>query len=237
MLILNDENIYRSREQLYIAVRDKEGRVYSDEVLRILPDVDMAHPLYNEWQQRKKSYERLQQHIKSKYKNEKIAVLDLGCGNGWMSNLLHKAEYNVTGADLNMAELTQGERVFGTNGTLQWIYGDVMNAQFPYPYDVIVLAASCQYFAELPVLIERLKSMTQANGEIHLIDSMFYRQDEVAGAAARSRAYYSGLGYPDMAKYYHHHSKEDLMEMGFECVYPRAYQLFVKGLQWWLLRC
>jgi hypothetical protein len=43
-------------------------------------------------------------------------------------------------------------------------------------------------------------------GEIHVLDSPLYRDQDVESAVERSREYYSKLGFPEMAKQYFHHT-------------------------------
>ncbi|MEI9943398.1 MAG: hypothetical protein WDN26_04190 [Chitinophagaceae bacterium] len=40
---------------LYLTLREKEGRLYSDEEVLLLPDIKSFHPYYKEWQMRKKN--------------------------------------------------------------------------------------------------------------------------------------------------------------------------------------
>jgi hypothetical protein len=53
-------------------------------------------------------------------------------------------------------------------------------------------------------------------GEIHLYDSIFYPADKVANAKNRTIAYYTQLGSPAMAGYYHHHDVASLTAAGFK---------------------
>jgi hypothetical protein len=56
---LCDPAAYQEFETAYLAVRQKEGRLYPDEVVGRLPDVPPEHPLHREWQIRKSSLLRL----------------------------------------------------------------------------------------------------------------------------------------------------------------------------------
>ena len=50
-------------EEKYISLRKKENRLYSDEQLKWLPDIEVSHPHYKEWQIRKSSCNKLIQHL------------------------------------------------------------------------------------------------------------------------------------------------------------------------------
>ena len=77
--------------------------------------------------------------------------------------------------------------------------------------------ASIQYFSSIPVLLNKLKSILIPTGEIHILDSPFYYQNQVSAAADRSIEYYEKLEIPDMAQYYHHHGIEEVKQ--FEVLY------------------
>ena len=240
MQILSDPKKFEEKEQLYISVRDCEGRIYTDEELLHLPEISGNHKYYLEWEYRKKSFLRLKNHLNGKFKGERLNVLDIGCGNGWMSNQLNKAGHNVTGLDVNMVELEQAGRVFGSKSSLRWVYGDILDPSIPLErYDVIILAASCQYFPNLSALTERLKGLLNKGGEVHLIDSMFYTEKELIAAKQRSVAYYTGVGYPQMSKYYHHHGRSVAKGIGYRKFYPAGLNIFNSSpaLEWWVLNC
>ncbi|MBS1777798.1 MAG: class I SAM-dependent methyltransferase [Bacteroidetes bacterium] len=232
MQIIADPKLYEEKERLYYNVRNKEGRIISDETLKQLPYADSSNPYYNEWQLRAKNMERFLAYLK-KRKQSSIKILDVGCGNGWMTHLLYEAGFDVTGTDLNMEELQQAEHVFGTDEKLKWLYANVLTDSIPgAPFDLIIFGASCQYFPDIASLTEKLLPLLSPGGEIHLLDSIFYSDGEVTEAALRSKEYYTSLGFPEMAGYYHHHSLHSLKKAGYTKVHPG---LFSKAtpLQWW----
>lgn len=229
MQIIADPKKYTEKEQLYFEVRNKEGRIITDDVLCQLPYVSKDNPYNAEWDLRTKNFEKFIAYLKSKDKS--LNILDIGCGNGWMTNRLNKEGYKLTGLDLNMAELLQAEKVFGESDTLQWVYADVMTDALPSDkFDIILFSASCQYFEDVQLLTDRVSIYLQIGGEIHFTDSIFYKNP--AEAKARSLAYYTKLGYPDMAAYYHHHSIPAIKAAGYKKVAPGFFDRSV--LQWWV---
>lgn len=206
------ENIFESN---YLAVRAKENRVYSDEIVATLPYVETNHSQYQEWKLRQKTIQRFVGYLKQKsYKN----VLDIGCGNGWFTNIIaQNIEGDIIGLDVNKEELEQGRRVF-LSPQLTFAYGDIFQAEFKETFDLIVLNASIQYFPDLKLLFQRLKSLLSNEGEIHILDSPFYStQKESQAAQQRTIAYYTQLGYPEMGQFYFHHQLSDLE--GFKKLY------------------
>jgi ubiquinone/menaquinone biosynthesis C-methylase UbiE len=193
-------------EKLYVALRLKEGRIYPDDMVKGLPMAGGLHPLSGEWRKRRISTEKLVKHIRQK---NKAAVLEIGCGNGWLTHHLNR-ELKVAccGVDINEQELVQAARVFNSATDLCFVHGDIMSPAFDaVRADVIVLASSIQYFGDVTALVERLLSLLYEGGEIHILDSPLYSDAGVATARERSKNYFENLGFPGMEKYYHQHSR------------------------------
>ena len=231
MIILSSQEAYRTKEELYISVRNAEHRVISDEILKVLPYPPQYYVHYDEWHIRARSFERFSHSLKKKSLN----ILDLGCGNGWMANKLYQSGHRVTGVDINLVELEQAVKVFGSNERLQWVYTDILkDGVTNYPFDLIVLGASCQYFHDITALTNTLRNLLVPDGTIHLLDSFFYTKSDVGAAVQRTKDYYLNIGYPQMAEYYHHHLSEDLKAAGYRKHYPGIFSLSKKP-EWWIL--
>ena len=195
--------------ELYLRVREKEGRLYPDVLVAQLPFVSNAHPLANEWRARMASAARLTRYLSRRSKP--LSILDLGCGNGWFSNLLHRSGHCVIGLDQNRFELKQAARVFSQQPGLAFVEADVFSAPFvTETFDVILLASVIQYVPDLTALLSVLLRYLKGQGEIHIIDSPLYSDSERDQAANRSLQYYAALGVPQMAEHYFHHRASDL---------------------------
>jgi len=219
VIYLSDPEEFKRQEQLYLEVRKKEGRLYSDEIVKDLPELDFDHPLYEEWQIRKKSLQKLLSYLKEK--GMLLIILDLGCGNGWMANqLAENLKCPVHGLDMNNIELQQAARVFGKNPNLILQYGNIFDPTYPdREFDVMLLASSVQYFPDIQKLFGRLLELLSTNGEIHIIDSPFYQPQEILAARGRSKRYYQKIGFPEMMNRYFHHSMTDLSKFDFKLLY------------------
>lgn len=193
-------------EEKYLTARRKENRLYRDEEVENLPDIWESHPHYKEWMIRKKSCQRLKNHLKLKKK--KLEVLEIGCGNGWFSYQLSRIpNCHVIGSDINLTELQQAVRVFAKKSRLKFIYGDIRSGMLnEIKFDVIVFAASIQYFPSLTEIMDATVSRLKPDGEIHILDTPLYKPSQVAAAHERSQAYYRGLGIPETGDHYFHHS-------------------------------
>ncbi|HEU0291778.1 MAG TPA: class I SAM-dependent methyltransferase [Anaerolineales bacterium] len=194
---------------LYLSVREKEGRLYSDEMVARLPSISDVHPLAKEWCARSASAARLTRYLSRRPKP--LSILDLGCGNGWLSDLMHRSGHCVIGMDQNRYELKQAARVFSQKAGLAFLEADIFAAPFAaQTFDVILLASVLQYFRDLNTLLLVLFGYLKGQGEIHIIDSPLYSDAKRDQAAHRSFQYYSSLGFPQMAEHYFHHCASDL---------------------------
>src|SRR5664279_17064 len=195
-------------EKLYLSVRQKEQRVFSNEELRKLPDVPASHQQHYEWSVREESCKRLVRHLKKK--NRVLKILEIGCGNGWLSHQLSEIpRTEVVGLDINLAELGQAAEVFAKNN-LKFVYGDLNKDILQNtPFDIIVFAASVQHFSSVADIIRRALKNLNADGEIHIMDSFFYDQKELTAAKQRGREYYSCLLYTSDAA-----DEEDSVDLG-----------------------
>jgi ubiquinone/menaquinone biosynthesis C-methylase UbiE len=204
---------------IYLRVREKEGRLYPDEIVGQLPAVPANHPLHAEWQARAASCARLTTYL-SHFPGG-ITVLELGCGNGWLAHRIAAAtNAPVIGLDLNCHEIRQAHRLFAHSRNLSWIVTDIARAPFNgRVFDIIVIASAIQYFAELSRLFRALILYLKEDGEIHILDSPFYSDEQLPEARERSRQYYAGLGFPEMASHYHHHSTDALAEYNPDWLY------------------
>jgi ubiquinone/menaquinone biosynthesis C-methylase UbiE len=212
---------------LYLKAREKEKRIYTDEEVAMLPFVKREHLHFKEWEVRKNSFKKLRTYLQQK--NKTLRIFDAGCGNGWMSNSLSEINNSVvTGIDPNDFEIKQAKRVFKDNDRVEFFCDDVLKIQHTRmeSVDIIVLAASIQYFQDLKILVGRLFEMLGQDGEIHILDSPFYDEENIGKAKKSTQVYYERLGCPGMANYYHHHSWLELREFNFETMNRSFIQRF-----------
>lgn len=211
-------------EQLYIQLREKEGRVYPDDEVAKLPEIKNTHPYYKEWEIRKRSAKKIITYLK--HKGDELDILEVGCGNGWLSaQLAAITKGKVIGIDVNAAELQQAQRVFHKIPNLTYVQCS-LDSDFlqDKKFDIILFAASIQYFPSLKKTISVAATHMTLQGEIHIIDSHFYNQNEIAAAKQRTEDYFTALGFEDMAPFYFHHSLDDLKKFNYNIFYnPSAW--------------
>lgn len=198
---------------LYETVRSREQRIHPDEVVRGLPASGKrtAHPA--EWRVRARSLANLLRALRAQ--GNRLRVLDIGCGNGWMSAAIAAEGHSVVALDMHGIELEQAARVFADRD-VTWCLGDPREVDLPSShFDAVVFAASLQYFGDLPALFDRVRPSLVPGGAVHVLDTVLYADRTAAEAALeRSRSYYAGLGAADMAGHYHAHCLNDLQAVG-----------------------
>lgn len=220
-------------EELYAAVRSYEKKVYTDAQLASLPDFSIHS---KEWEVRRRSSGRLLAYLGKKRKS--LKMLEVGCGNGWLSaKMAGLPKTYVTGLDINIAEINQANRVFKMPN-LGFTYDTFNENTFDQErFDVIVFAASLQYFSSVVSVLQLAESLLNQGGEIHIIDTPFYDAEEAGRAAGRCRAYYKDMGIPEMAEHYFHHSLSELWGFKYKVMFDPTNllnRIFKKDPFYWI---
>lgn len=185
-------------EEAYVDIRTKEGRMYDDATVAKLPFVTYS----KEWSIRAASAGKL---VKQLRKENCKSLIEVGCGNGWLANYIQRElDIEACGIDVEKLELEQAARV-GKN-KIAYAYADIFSLK-GMKADVVLLASCIQYFQDLPDLIAKLRKV----GTIHIIDSPFYEEKEVAAARQRSSTYFDSKLAWGMKHFYFHHTIDSLM--------------------------
>lgn len=219
---LLNENSFETNEfeKLYISLREKEGRIFfTEKEIRKLPEVSKTHPHFKEWKVRKESCQKLLKYVKQK--GHIYNILEIGCGNGWLSAQLSEATRGeVTGIDINRIEIKQAKSVFAAKQNLNFISGDIRTGILAdKKFDLVVFAASIQYFKSLKEIVNTALQYLTLQGEIHIIDSYFYSPEKVFPARQRTRKYFSEIGFAEMSDYYFHHGVRELRSFNSKLLY------------------
>ena len=207
----------RDFSNLYTSVRTKEHRILTDQEVLQLPKTQRSNANAHEWKLRVKSTQRFTTYLQ--HKKTPLTILDIGCGNGWFTNKMASVNDKNTaiGVDINTPELAQAARLFNSKN-LQFVYADIFKTEsFNAQFNLITLNACVQYFPNFEELLSRVTSFLKPQGEVHIIDSPFYKNHDIHDARKRTETYYTDLGFPDMANNYFHHSKSYLKD--FEVLY------------------
>ncbi|HEX6893200.1 MAG TPA: methyltransferase domain-containing protein [Chryseolinea sp.] len=197
-------------EQMYLSLRQKENRLYTDEIVKSLPNIPADHALGREWKIRRISAGKLISYLKGTPLSGRI--LEVGCGNGWLANkMASELSADVLALDVNETEILQGARIFSSE-RLSFVYGDIFSINLnTIRFHCIVLPSSIQYFRNIQPLIKHLLQLLSPRGEIHILDSPLYSSNRaVISAKKRSVEHFTRLGHRDMARFYFHHTMEEI---------------------------
>jgi len=193
-------------EVQYKSVRNKEGRWLSDDSVKQLPHIDRNDPKASEWKKRAWMLKKFETYV-SLASTDKI--LDIGCGNGWMTHHLSNHCETIAGVDVGKEELEQAARCFG-NKTVQFICTTDWSLLPKESYNLIFFAGSFHYFNPDEQFWGLLYSLLAPGGEIHILETQFYENSEVEAARKRSADYFNKMG--ESINYYKHLSWNMLPE-------------------------
>ncbi len=157
--------------------RDRYVRGYTDEEVARLPEVPDGHSQSAIWRHRKISCRRLVEYLA--LKNKTLSILEVGCGNGWLSFQLSSIPGNrVLGLDRDLHVLRQAARVFRQQPNLKFMcgdfYSDIMTG---LTFDTIIFSASIQYFSSLNEILSASLLRLKEKGEIHILDTPVRTRD------------------------------------------------------------
>lgn len=204
----------------YLKAREKEQRLLEDALVLKLPETPKSYAHHNEWEMRKHSSSVLKKYLEGK-KNRK-SLLDLGCGNGWMSNYYSKLFEQTKGIDINETEIIQAQRVFEKN-KLSFEITNILERPDIGSYDFILISAVIQYFENPKELIDLLLvKYLNPGGEIIISDSFFYSESEKIKAKERSVNYYKSIDCDELIPFYFHHSESIFSDYHYKIVYTQS---------------
>ncbi len=156
----------------YEAVRRFEGRFSPESsYYRALPFKDTSGKFSTDWRIRAASFRALQKII-----TVKSTVLDMGAGNGWLSNRLSLSGYDVCAVDL----LLNPEDGLGAWPHYQSQFAKAQSefAHLPFPEEsvsTVIFNASFHYSENYEETLTESLRVLSPSGQIILMDSPIYR--------------------------------------------------------------
>jgi SAM-dependent methyltransferase len=165
----------------YESVRRSEGRGSpSEKYYRALPFKDLSGRFKSDWKIRARSFKVLVNRVLTKLQDpleRSLKVLDLGAGNGWLSNRLAAQGDRVFAVDLLLNEL---------DGLGAWKYYEhtftPVQAEFNHlPImdrfaDVVIFNASFHYSEEYAQTLGEALRVLSPKGSVVIMDSPVYRR-------------------------------------------------------------
>ena len=179
----------------YETVRRSEGRFSADAAYyRALPFADLSGRFSADWKIRAASFRLLEKILPPS-----SSVLDLGAGNGWLSNRLSHAGHEVCAVDLlvNAEDGLGAYRNYLSNFT-------ALQAEFsclPFPNasaDVVVFNASLHYAEDVEQVLAESLRVLRGTGMLIVMDSPVYHDAESGRQmlAERKAQFLARYGFP-----------------------------------------
>jgi SAM-dependent methyltransferase len=175
----------------YVAIRQAEGYGYDDPVrYRRLPEPEPGDPLAWQWRMRARSFAVLRRHVLSPFTpcpspggrragaEGGLRILDLGAGNGWLSNRLAQLGHYSCAIDLNLdpCDGLQAARHYQTNWpAIQAEFDRLPLAEAQA--DLAIYNASMHYSADYRTTLAEALRVLRPGGRIVILDSPIYRRD------------------------------------------------------------
>ena len=176
--LLEPDEQERSREFLdaYTRIRRAEGRVSDDPAYyRALPVRIPGHPLAPQWRFRARSFRALAALLARRVAPG-AQVLDLGAGNGWLSNRLAEAGYRPCAVDLS-ADAGDGLGA-ARHYAGEWprIVADFDRLPLAdHAADATVFNASFHYSTDFAATLAEAMRVTKEGGVVLVLDTPVYR--------------------------------------------------------------
>lgn len=184
-LLPERESLYARFIREYEAVRRFEGRGSADAAYyRTLP----YHPS-PDWRIRAKSFDAFVEILKAFEKpSEPLRILDLGAGNGWLSNRLALCGHDVTAVDLTVND-------FDGLGCQRFYESRFVSAQAEFDYlpisggsvDMVLFNASLHYSVNYKTTLTESLRVLKDSGLLVILDTPVYRDPKSGEQMVRER--------------------------------------------------
>jgi len=156
----------------YAAIRNAEGRGSADRQYYLaLPYEDLSGRNSEQWRIRARSYRYFESHL---LPDEKLDILDLGAGNGWMSYRLSQRGDRPVAVDIFM-DAQDGLAAAQEFGLFPAVEAEFDRLPFAdAQFDVAVFNSSLHYSTDYHGTLSEARRCVKASGRIVVLDSPLY---------------------------------------------------------------
>ena len=161
----------------YQKIRMAEGRgATSSEYYRALPDCDAANPNAWQWQMRARTFDYLVRNLLPK---RPCDILDLGAGNGWLSNRLRERGHRPVAVDIFSDPFDGLGAIHHYDDAFPAIEADFDSLPFPSAaFDLAIYNASIHYSSDYGRTIQEARRCLRPGGRVVILDSPLYSKRE-----------------------------------------------------------
>ncbi len=185
MLLPEREPLFAQFRREYEAVRRAEGRGGSLEYYRALPERDLTGRMPGDWQVRRASFSALIKNVLNPLEDraaQPLRILDLGAGNGWLSNRLAQRGHTVAAVDL-------ADNDFDGLGCYRYYASSFTPVQAEFDHlpfvagtvDLVIFNASLHYSTDYAVTLGEAYRVLAPQRLVAVMDSPVYN-DPSSGA-------------------------------------------------------
>jgi SAM-dependent methyltransferase len=192
MLAKGREEFFRDFVDRYEAVRIGEGRgLESGAHLRALPFRDRSRKRRYEWYIRSQSYRTFLRSVvqpAERASRQRLRVLDLGSGVGWLAYRLALRGHEVAAVDLVMNDFDGLGAHHHYDRAFLSIQAEFERLPFgDRTVDLIIYNASFHYATDYVVTLAEALRVLALGGRVVIMDSPIYRQPASGAAMVRER--------------------------------------------------
>jgi SAM-dependent methyltransferase len=225
----------------YETVRLAEGRGAQDAAwYRALPFADLSNRMSTDWNIRSRSFKALLQQVIIPLENHNrgLNILDLGAGNGWLSNRLAQRGHHLAAVDLLTNQLDGLGAAMHYENHFTLVQAEYDHLPFADAQaDLLIFNASFHYSTSYIVTLREARRLLKPGGKIILLDTPVYRRSASGDQMVHERqeTFRRLYGFPSNAlpseNYLTDHRIRGLgAELNLSCLTITPFY----GLRWWL---
>jgi len=159
-------------------------------------------------------------------RNEKIKLIDVGCGKGDFLEYVAKIDTNI--------ELFGIDLVDNMSSRIHYMKGDFMKKKFKQKFDVVVSLAVIEHVENPNAFVKRIKEILKPNGRLYLMtinnDSLMYVIARFLKKIGARTAYNRLYSHHHLQHYTNRSLKKLLTQNGFKMEFLKNHNYTIKAV-------